>query len=69
MTSLAQTVRDQGSTLRTGGTSRGPAVGLESGGFSAHELREDGALGVYRDARELVALFRTSRLGHLVADP
>ena len=42
------------------------AVGVESGGFSAHELREEGSLAVYRDAQELAAQFRTSPLGHLV---
>jgi phosphoglycolate phosphatase-like HAD superfamily hydrolase len=42
------------------------AIGLESGGFSAHELREEGAVAVYRDTQELGAQFRTSALGHLV---
>ena len=37
-------------------------VGLESGGFSRHELAEAGALHVYRDASELLALINTSPL-------
>ena len=42
-------------------------VAVESGGFSAHELREEGAVAVHRDAEELLAQFRTGPLGHLVA--
>lgn len=41
-------------------------VAVESGGTSAHELREEGAVAVYRDVAELLAQFRTSPLGHLV---
>jgi HAD superfamily hydrolase (TIGR01509 family) len=41
-------------------------VAVESGGFSAHELREEGALFVYRDVQELLTQYRTSPLGHLV---
>ncbi len=40
-------------------------IGVESGGFSAHELREEGAVAVHRDAQELFDQFRTSPLGHL----
>ncbi len=42
-------------------------IGVESGGFSAHELREEGALAVYRDAAELDAQLLTSPLGLLLA--
>jgi len=42
-------------------------VAVESGGTSAHELREEGAVAVYRDVAELLAQFRTGPLGHLVA--
>jgi len=41
-------------------------VTVETGGFSAHELREEGAVAVYRDAHELLNQFRTGPLGHLV---
>jgi HAD superfamily hydrolase (TIGR01509 family) len=41
-------------------------IGVESGGFSAHELREEGAVAVYRDAHELLSQFRTGPIGHLV---
>ncbi|MGH9007785.1 MAG: HAD family hydrolase, partial [Acidimicrobiales bacterium] len=37
-------------------------VGLESGGFSRHDLSEAGAIAVYRDAEELLAQFDTSPL-------
>ncbi len=37
-------------------------VGLESGGFSRSELADAGALHVYRDVAELLALFLTSPL-------
>jgi HAD superfamily hydrolase (TIGR01509 family) len=42
-------------------------IGVETGGFSAHELREEGALGVYRDVAELDAQLLTSPLGTLLA--
>jgi HAD superfamily hydrolase (TIGR01509 family) len=41
-------------------------VALETGGFSAHELREEGAVAVYRDPMELLLQWRTGPLGHLV---
>jgi HAD superfamily hydrolase (TIGR01549 family) len=41
-------------------------VALESGGFSRHELHEEGAVRVYRDARELADQFETSPLAGLV---
>lgn len=41
-------------------------IGVESGGSSAHELREEGAVAVYRDAAEVVSQFRTGPIGHLV---
>jgi HAD superfamily hydrolase (TIGR01509 family) len=41
-------------------------VAVESGGFSAHELREEGALVVYRDVEEALAQLRTGPIGHLV---
>jgi HAD superfamily hydrolase (TIGR01509 family) len=42
-------------------------VGVESGGFSRHELNEEGALAVYRDVDELRQQWRTSPLGRLTA--
>jgi HAD superfamily hydrolase (TIGR01509 family) len=42
-------------------------IGVETGGFSAHELREEGAVAVYRDAQEILAQYRTGPIGHLVA--
>jgi HAD superfamily hydrolase (TIGR01509 family) len=42
-------------------------IGLESGGFSRHELSEDGALAVYRDAGELCAQLRTSPIAALLS--
>jgi HAD superfamily hydrolase (TIGR01509 family) len=41
-------------------------IGVETGGFSRHELTEDGALQVYRDVAELLAQLRTSAIGHLL---
>jgi beta-phosphoglucomutase-like phosphatase (HAD superfamily) len=41
-------------------------VALESGGFSRHELSEDGALAVHRDARSLVSQLRTSPIALLL---
>jgi phosphoglycolate phosphatase-like HAD superfamily hydrolase len=41
-------------------------IGLESGGFSQHELAEEGALHVYRDVQELKQQFRTSPLATLL---
>ena len=41
-------------------------VGVESGGFSAHELREEGAIAVYRDVSELRAQVLTGPLANLV---
>ena len=41
-------------------------IGVESGGFSRHELSEDGALAVYRDAAELAAQLRTSPIAGLL---
>jgi len=40
-------------------------VGVETGGFSAHELREEGAVAVYRDPAEVLAQWRTGPLGLL----
>jgi HAD superfamily hydrolase (TIGR01509 family) len=42
-------------------------VALESGGFSQHELSEEGALFVYRDAKELLDQLLTSPLAALLA--
>jgi HAD superfamily hydrolase (TIGR01509 family) len=42
-------------------------IALESGGFSQHELSEEGALFVYRDAKELFDQLRTSPLGALIS--
>jgi HAD superfamily hydrolase (TIGR01509 family) len=41
-------------------------IALESGGFSRHELSEEGALFVYRDAKELLDQLRTSPLAALI---
>ena len=41
-------------------------IGVETGGFSAHELREEGAVAVYRDPAEVLTQFRTGPIGHLV---
>jgi HAD superfamily hydrolase (TIGR01509 family) len=41
-------------------------IGVESGGFSRHELTEDGALEVYRDVAELLAQLRTSAVALLL---
>ncbi|MFN8051546.1 MAG: HAD family hydrolase [Acidimicrobiales bacterium] len=38
-------------------------IGLESGGFSRHELAEDGAIAVYRNAEELLQQVLTSPIG------
>ena len=43
-------------------------IALESGGFSQHELSEEGALFVYRDAKELLDQLRTSPLGSLIPE-
>ncbi|MCU4185407.1 HAD family hydrolase [Acidiferrimicrobium sp. IK] len=40
-------------------------IGVETGGFSRHELAESGALAVYRDVAELSAQWRTSPIGGL----
>lgn len=41
-------------------------VGVESGGFSRHELAEAGAVAIYRDAQELRDQLLTSPIGALV---
>ena len=41
-------------------------IALESGGFSRHELSEEGALFVYRDAKELLDQLRTSPVSALI---
>jgi HAD superfamily hydrolase (TIGR01509 family) len=41
-------------------------IAVESGGYSEHELGEDGALHVYRDVRELFDQFYTSPLALLL---
>lgn len=41
-------------------------IGLESGGFSRHELSEEGAIRVYRDPKELADQFETSPLAALL---
>jgi HAD superfamily hydrolase (TIGR01549 family) len=41
-------------------------IAVESGGYSAHELSEDGALRVYSDVQELLQQFFTSPLALLV---
>lgn len=41
-------------------------IGVETGGFSRHELGEEGALHVYRDVQELAQQLRTSPIGLLL---
>jgi HAD superfamily hydrolase (TIGR01509 family) len=41
-------------------------IGVESGGFSRHELAEEGAREVYRDVDQLRRQLRTSVVGHLI---
>jgi len=41
-------------------------IGLETGGFSRHELAEDGAIAVYRNPSELLAQLLTSPIAILV---
>jgi hypothetical protein len=41
-------------------------VAVETGDYSAHELREEGALPVYRDVQELLYQFATSPLAGLL---
>jgi HAD superfamily hydrolase (TIGR01509 family) len=42
-------------------------IGLETGGFSRHELSEEGAVGVYRDPGELLAQLLTGPIASLIA--
>jgi HAD superfamily hydrolase (TIGR01509 family) len=44
-------------------------VAVESGGFSRHELAEDGALAVYRDVQELGDQLLTSPIAALIPRP
>jgi len=39
---------------------------MTTGGYRAHELREEGALHVYRDVQELLSQFSTSPLAGLL---
>jgi phosphoglycolate phosphatase-like HAD superfamily hydrolase len=41
-------------------------VAVETGGFSSHELTEEGALQLYRDVEELEAQLRTSPIAALI---
>ncbi len=41
-------------------------VAVETGGFSSHELSEEGALHVYRDVAELAAQLHTSPVASLL---
>lgn len=41
-------------------------IGVETGGFSAHELREEGAMAVYRDVAEILAQFMVSPIAALM---
>jgi HAD superfamily hydrolase (TIGR01509 family) len=40
-------------------------IGVETGGYSRHELMEEGACGVHQDVQELLRQWRTGPLGHL----
>jgi HAD superfamily hydrolase (TIGR01509 family) len=42
-------------------------VGVEAGGYSRHELMEEGAARVHRDVQELVRQWRTGPLGNLIS--
>jgi phosphoglycolate phosphatase-like HAD superfamily hydrolase len=42
-------------------------VAVESGGYSEHELQEEGAMRVYRDVQELFSQFYTSPLALLLS--
>jgi HAD superfamily hydrolase (TIGR01509 family) len=42
-----------------------PTIGIESGGFSRHELTEEGAYVVYRHVQDLLNQWQTSPLGPL----
>ncbi len=44
-----------------------PCLGVETGGFSAHELREEGSWYVYRDVGEILGQFHLSALGQLAS--
>ncbi len=44
-------------------------VGVETGGFSRHELSEAGALHVYRDVAEIASQLLTGPLASLVPHP
>jgi HAD superfamily hydrolase (TIGR01509 family) len=44
-------------------------IGVESGGFSRHELTEEGAAFVYRHVEDLLDQWQTSPLGQLGAEP
>jgi phosphoglycolate phosphatase-like HAD superfamily hydrolase len=41
-------------------------IGVETGGFSQHELSEAGAIAVYRDVQELLHQLLTSPIGRFV---
>ncbi len=41
-------------------------IAVESGGFSRHELSEEGAIAVFRDVKELLHQLRTSPVGTLL---
>jgi HAD superfamily hydrolase (TIGR01509 family) len=42
-------------------------VGVETGGYSRHELMEEGAARVHRDVQELVQQWRTGPVGNLIS--
>jgi HAD superfamily hydrolase (TIGR01509 family) len=52
--------------IRAARAARLGCVAVETGGYSAHELREEGALPVYRDVAELLDQFATSPLTSLL---
>jgi HAD superfamily hydrolase (TIGR01509 family) len=52
--------------IKSARAARIPCIAVESGGYSEHELNEEGALHVYRDVQELLDQFYTSPLALLL---
>jgi HAD superfamily hydrolase (TIGR01509 family) len=52
--------------VRAGRSAGLGAIAVESGGFSRHELAEEGATAVYRDVQELLHQWRTSPMALLL---
>ena len=65
--SLVLAVGDSVWDVQAARAARIGCIGLESGGFSRHELAEEGAIAVYRDPAELLAQLLTSPIAALLA--